>query len=70
MLRHPGYAGSILQVVGLPLVVNAYGVLILSVAVAGLFIHRLLWEEEWLMNNLPGYEAYNQRTWRLIPGVW
>ena len=70
VLRHPGYAGSMLQIIGLPLVLNAYGILLLSMTVAGLFIFRLLKEEAWLLENLPGYEAYRQRTWRLIPGVW
>jgi protein-S-isoprenylcysteine O-methyltransferase Ste14 len=70
VLRHPGYAGNILQVIGLPLVVNAYGVLILSVGMVGLLIYRLLREEAWLMENLPEYVAYRQRTRRLIPGVW
>jgi isoprenylcysteine carboxyl methyltransferase (ICMT) family protein YpbQ len=41
VLRHPGYAGNLLQAIGLPLVVNAYGILIWSAIVAGLFIYRL-----------------------------
>jgi protein-S-isoprenylcysteine O-methyltransferase Ste14 len=70
VLRHPGYAGNILQVVGLPLVVNAHALLALAVVVVALFVRRLLWEEAWLRRHLPGYEAYCRRTWRLVPGVW
>ncbi|MCL4559773.1 MAG: isoprenylcysteine carboxylmethyltransferase family protein [Chloroflexi bacterium] len=70
LLRHPGYAGNILQILGLPLVVNAYGALVLSAVLVGLFVRRLLWEEEWLSQNLAGYTDYRRRTWRLIPGIW
>jgi protein-S-isoprenylcysteine O-methyltransferase Ste14 len=70
ILRHPGYAGNILQVIGLPLVVNAYFALALSAAVTGLFIFRLLWEEDWLTKNLAGYTEYKKDTWRLIPWIW
>lgn len=70
LLRHPGYAGNILQALGLPMVINAYGALILSVVLAGLFIRRLLWEEAWLNQNLKGYTDYRRHTWRLIPRVW
>jgi protein-S-isoprenylcysteine O-methyltransferase Ste14 len=70
IIRHPGYAGSILQTVGMPLILNAYAALILSAAVIILFVHRLLWEEAWLANNLAGYRDYASDTWRLLPGIW
>ena len=70
ILRHPGYAGSILQGIGFPLLVNAYPVLILSLVALILFVYRMLWEERWLTENLPGYQEYCSRTRRLIPGVW
>lgn len=69
-LRHPGYAGNILQVIGMPLILNAYAVLLLSALVAGLFIRRLLWEEDYLSQQLPVYKEYMARTKRLIPGIW
>ncbi|MHB1414884.1 MAG: methyltransferase family protein, partial [Chloroflexota bacterium] len=67
---HPGYLGSILQAVGMPLVVNAYASLPLAVVLIGLFVRRLRWEEEFLAAHLPGYAEYARRTSRLIPGVW
>ncbi len=69
-IRHPAYAGNMLQVIGMPLVVNAYGALVLSALVIGLFVRRLLWEEEFLVRELDGYAEYMKRTKRLIPGVW
>ena len=70
VIRHPGYAGNILQAIGMPLILNAYAALILSGAVIVLFINRLLWEEAWLANNLAGYQDYVNSTWRLLPGIW
>ena len=70
ILRHPGYAGSILQAFGFPLIVNAYVALILSLVVLVLFLYRMLWEERWLSESLPGYQEYCTHTRRLIPGVW
>jgi protein-S-isoprenylcysteine O-methyltransferase Ste14 len=69
-IRHPGYAGSMLQVVGMPLVLNAYGILVLSAVVIGLFIRRLLWEEEFLSRQLEGYKGYAGKTKRILPGLW
>jgi protein-S-isoprenylcysteine O-methyltransferase Ste14 len=70
LIRHPAYAGNMLQLIGMPLVVNAYGALTLAALVASLFLRRLLWEEEFLAEQIPGYTEYMQRTRRLIPGVW
>lgn len=69
-IRHPGYAGNILQAIGMPLTLNAYAALILSAAMIVLFINRLLWEEAWLANNLARYRDYASATWRLLPGIW
>jgi protein-S-isoprenylcysteine O-methyltransferase Ste14 len=69
-IRHPGYAGNILQIVGMPLVLNAYFILLLSVVVIGLFVRRMTWEEAALADQLPGYRDYMLRTRRLIPGIW
>lgn len=69
-IRHPAYAGNILHVLGLPLILNAYFSLVLSALVIALFIRRLLWEEQALAEQVPGYAAYRERTHRLIPGLW
>jgi protein-S-isoprenylcysteine O-methyltransferase Ste14 len=69
-IRHPSYAGSMLVVLGMPLVMDAYLSLILSVVLITLFNLRLRMEEVVLAERLKGYAAYQQRTHRLIPGVW
>jgi len=69
-IRHPGYLGNILQVVGMPLILNAYGALVLTAVLIFLFLRRLLWEEAFLQQTLPGYRAYAAHTRRLLPGLW
>jgi protein-S-isoprenylcysteine O-methyltransferase Ste14 len=70
VIRHPGYAGSILQTIGWPLVVVDVGALPLAAVVIVLFLRRMLWEDDWLAENLPGYREYRKETRRLLPGIW
>jgi len=70
LIRHPGYTGSMLQVIGMPLVVNAYLTLIVSAILIVLFLRRMIWEESFLVQSLPGYQDYVSHTWRIIPGIW
>ncbi len=70
LIRHPSYLSSILIVVGLPLLMNAYISLTLSVVLVALFVYRLLREEAILSQRLPAYAAYMQGTYRLIPWIW
>lgn len=67
LIRHPAYAGNILQAVGIPLVLNAYLSLSISAVLILLFLYRLKLEEEILVREIKGYEDYVKRTDRLIP---
>ncbi|MHB1318813.1 MAG: methyltransferase family protein [Anaerolineae bacterium] len=69
-MRHPAYLASMLIVIGLPLVMNAYFSLILSAVLVYLFLQRLILEERVLSQRLPAYAEYMQHTHRLIPGIW
>jgi len=69
-IRHPAYAGNIIQAVGIPLILNAYYSLGISAVLIFLFLYRLKLEEEVLIRNLEGYRDYVKRTDRLIPKVW
>ena len=69
-IRHPGYLGSMLQALGMPLVLNAYLILPVCVVFIFLLMRRLRLEEAYLTHMLPGYAAYSRRTSRLIPGIW
>ncbi len=69
-IRHPSYAANILLVIGMPLILSAFVCLIFSAILIVLFVRRLLWEEQILMEYLPAYADYRQRTYHLIPKVW
>lgn len=69
-IRHPAYAGNIIQTLGIPLTLNAYFSLGISVLLIILFLTRLKFEEEVLIREIEGYNDYMKRTNRLIPKIW
>jgi protein-S-isoprenylcysteine O-methyltransferase Ste14 len=70
-LRHPGYAGAVLQSIGTPLTLGSTWALIPGVTAAGLMIVRTSLEDRMLQAELQGYPEYAQQVrYRLLPGVW
>ena len=70
-VRHPGYAGAVLQSLGLPLLLGSWWALIPGVIAAGLMVLRTALEDRTLLRELAGYTDYASRVrYRLIPGVW
>lgn len=71
IVRHPMYAGSILYLVGMPLLLGSWwGLAMVPLMVVGL-TRRIAGEERMLRHDLAGYEEYAGRVrWRLVPGVW
>ncbi len=69
-IRHPAYAGNLLQAAGIPLILNAYYSLSISAVLIFLFLYRLKLEEEVLIREVKGYRDYTKRTYRLIPKIW
>jgi protein-S-isoprenylcysteine O-methyltransferase Ste14 len=71
LVRHPGYAGSLLTWTGFALTSRSLPV---AALVAGLLGHayqrRIGAEETLLRRDLPGYAAYSHRTKKIIPFVW
>jgi len=71
MVRHPGYAGSLLVWTGFALASRSTPVVGLVGALLGTAYSRRIYAEEALLRrDLPGYAAYCDRTRRLIPFVW
>jgi protein-S-isoprenylcysteine O-methyltransferase Ste14 len=69
--RHPGYVGAILSQAATPFLLGSAWAIIPAVASAALYVVRTYLEDQTLRQELPGYEAYAQRTrYRLLPGVW
>jgi protein-S-isoprenylcysteine O-methyltransferase Ste14 len=72
VIRHPGYAGILLSIVGLGLIIDNLAFLfVLTVAYATGLIYRTQGEEAALSRDLGGrYQAYAMERKRLIPLVW
>jgi protein-S-isoprenylcysteine O-methyltransferase Ste14 len=71
LVRHPGYAGSLLTWGGFALTSRSLRVIVLVGALLGrAYWRRIVAEEQLLQRDLPGYADYSQRTKRLVPYVW
>lgn len=71
LVRHPMYSAALLMIVFTPLALGSYWALLLVIPLIGVLVWRLLDEERFLKQNLPGYEGYCRQTrCRLVPGVW
>ena len=71
LVRHPGYAGNALALVGMVLLLgSSWAALASTLGLAVCFLRTAL-EDDALMEELPGYRVYAARVrWRLIPFVW
>jgi protein-S-isoprenylcysteine O-methyltransferase Ste14 len=71
LVRHPAYTGSLLTIVGLGLVLQSWGAVLVLIAFFGVaFGYRIHVEEGVLTSKLGDeYVAYAKRTKRLIPYV-
>jgi protein-S-isoprenylcysteine O-methyltransferase Ste14 len=69
-VRHPLYVAEELAVVGVLIQCDWYAAIPFLALHIALQIRRMNYEESLLCSVFPDYEAYAQRTARLIPGVW
>jgi protein-S-isoprenylcysteine O-methyltransferase Ste14 len=71
-VRHPGYAGLLLAIVGLGFLFDSWASLVVLVVVlSGPLVYRIHVEELALARDLGGrYQAYATGRKRLIPYVW
>ena len=71
IVRHPMYAAALPLFFFTPLALGSYWGLLIALAMVPALMWRLLDEEKYLVRNLPGYEAYREKTpCRLIPLIW
>jgi len=70
-VRHPGYAGSLLVFLALPVWLDSpWSFLMVAVFLAAIILRTNL-EDQTLQAELPGYAEYAQKVrYRLLPGVW
>jgi protein-S-isoprenylcysteine O-methyltransferase Ste14 len=71
MVRHPGYAGSILALPGIVLALGSVWTLVPAAVALIIAVIRTALEDRTLQQELPGYRAYAQRVpYRLVPGLY
>ncbi len=70
-VRHPMYAGAIILLFGVPPALGSLWGLVLWLAIVVCVIVRLIDEEQFLDENLAGYDAYRRHVrYRLVPGIF
>src|ERR1700722_18463003 len=70
-VRHPMYSGVLLLLAAMPLALGSWWSVLLVVPFFPVLVWRILDEEGFLRNKLPGYDEYMQRVrYRLVPQVW
>jgi protein-S-isoprenylcysteine O-methyltransferase Ste14 len=70
-IRHPSYAGAILALVLVPILLASWPAFVIGSIDAILFVLRASMEDRTLLAELPGYAAYaRQVRYRLVPGIW
>ena len=71
IVRHPGYAGGFLYFIATPIAFNSWFTWIPSIILIGLYVIRIIKEEDVLIAELAGYADYKKEVrFRLLPGVW
>ncbi len=71
VVRHPGYAGSIVQSFAMALLFGSWWALIPGALAAVFIIIRTVLEDKTLQAELDGYREYAERVrFRLLPGIW
>jgi len=71
VVRHPMYAGAFIMLLGIPLALGSWWAFVPVFLLIAAIVWRLLEEETFLADNLPGYAGYQASVrHRLIPGVW
>lgn len=71
IIRHPMYLGFLVLILFTPTALGSYWALVPFLPLPLFIALRILDEEKVLVDELPGYPEYCQRTrYRLVPGVW
>jgi protein-S-isoprenylcysteine O-methyltransferase Ste14 len=71
IVRHPLYSGALLFLAFTPLALGSYWTLLVLIPIVPVLVWRLLDEERFLNQSLPGYAEYCRTTrFRLIPWIW
>lgn len=70
-VRHPGYVGSLISFLAIPVALGTLWTFVASGLLALGLVVRTALEDRTLIEELPGYVDYAQHTrYRLLPGIW
>jgi protein-S-isoprenylcysteine O-methyltransferase Ste14 len=61
-VRHPGYLAMVISMPTSAIAIGSWIALIPAAGFAALVAWRASWEDEFLRNNLPGYDAYTRQV--------
>ena len=71
IVRHPGYAGHILPLLGIVLALSSLWTIIPAAVALVIAVIRTALEDRTLQEELPGYQEYARRVrYRLFPGIY
>ena len=71
IVRHPMYSGALIMLLGTPLALGSWWGLLMFISMTLVIVWRLLDEERFLSEHLPGYSDYREKVrFRLVPFVW
>jgi protein-S-isoprenylcysteine O-methyltransferase Ste14 len=71
LVRHPGYAGNLLALLGIVLALGSVWTLIPVAAASIITVIRTVLEDRTLQEELPGYRDYARRVrYRLVPWIY
>lgn len=71
IVRHPMYSATVLLFLSIPLVLGSVYAFLIFLVYPFIIAKRIRHEEEFLVRELPGYEAYRCKVkYRMIPFVW
>jgi protein-S-isoprenylcysteine O-methyltransferase Ste14 len=71
IVRHPGYAGNVLPLLGIVLALGSLWTLIPAAVALVIAMIRTTLEDQTLQEELPGYQEYARRVrYRLFPGIY
>ena len=71
IVRHPMYFATVLLFLSIPLVLGSLYAFLIFLVYPFIIAKRIRHEEEFLAQELQGYEAYRQKVkYRMIPFVW
>jgi protein-S-isoprenylcysteine O-methyltransferase Ste14 len=71
VIRHPGYLGITISILGFPLVIGSYWAFIPAVLSVAVLVIRIRLEERFLKDRLAGYREYTRSVkFKLIPFIY